>query len=187
MLDALNIERASLIGNSMGGASALRYAMDYPDRIDRLVVMGGSIGGGSLATPMPTEGIKRLFGLYKEPTLENLRAMLNIFVYDPSSLTEDLIQGRWDNMMRHEIHLKNFVASASIGRRTDHTARMSEVKAPTLVTWGRDDRFVPLDLGLKLLWGLPDANLHVFSKCGHWAQWEHTEQFNDLVLGFFKR
>ena len=52
------------------------------------------------------------------------------------------------------------------------------------MVWGRDDRFVPLDHGLKFIWGIPDAHLHVFSRCGHWAQWEHADAFNRLVFDF---
>ncbi|AOY95432.1 hypothetical protein BKK79_27080 [Cupriavidus sp. USMAA2-4] len=66
----------------------------------------------------------------------------------------------------------------------DMSGRLKEITAPTLITWGRDDRFVPLDSGLRMLWGLPDAQMHVFSRCGHWAQWEHAERFNRLVLDF---
>jgi pimeloyl-ACP methyl ester carboxylesterase len=56
-----------------------------------------------------------------------------------------------------------------------------------LVIWGRDDRFVPLDNGLKAVWGIPDADLVVFSRCGHWAQWEHADKFNGLALDFLRR
>jgi 2,6-dioxo-6-phenylhexa-3-enoate hydrolase len=51
---------------------------------------------------------------------------------------------------------------------------------------GRDDRFVPLDHALKLLYTLPDARLHVLPRCGHWAQWEQTEAFNRLVIDFLR-
>ncbi len=68
----------------------------------------------------------------------------------------------------------------------DITSRLGAVKAKTLVTWGRDDRFVPIDLGLRLINILPDAQMHIFSRCGHWAQWEHADEFNRLVLAFLK-
>jgi 2-hydroxy-6-oxonona-2,4-dienedioate hydrolase len=187
VLDHLGIGKASLLGNSMGGASALRMALEFPDRVEKLVLMGGGSGGASLFTPMPTEGLKRLFGLYQEPTRENLERMLDIFVYDPKTLTPELKEGRWNNMMARPEHLRNFVESAALGRRADMTPRLGEIAQPTLITWGRDDRFVPMDLGLKMLWGLPKAEMHVFSQCGHWAQWEHADAFNRLVLDFLAR
>lgn len=189
LMDVLNIDRVHLIGNSMGGINALAFALNYPDRLDKMVIMGGGGAGPSLFVPMPLEGIKLLFGLYVNPTMENLKKMLDVFVFDPSALTEDLIQGRFANMMEHKDHLENFVKSFQANQKQfpDYSLRFSEIKAQTLVTWGRDDRFVPLDSGLKLIWGLQDAELHVFNKCGHWAQWEHADKFNRLVIDFLKR
>ena len=189
LMDVLKIERAHLIGNSMGGVNAVSFALSYPERLAKMVIMGGGGVGPSLFVPMPLEGIKLLFGLYVDPTPENLKKMLDVFVYDPSQLTESLISGRFSNMMEHHDHLENFVKSfkANPKQFPDYSQRLAEISASTLITWGRDDRFVPLDSGLRLLWGLQDAEMHVFSKCGHWAQWEHAEKFNQLVLDFLKR
>lgn len=186
LMDSLGIKTAHLVGNSMGGASALRFALEYPDRLGRLVLMGAGGGGQSLFSPLPLEGIKLLFRVYMQPTMENLKHMMSVFVYDQKQMTDELIQGRYENMMRSKEHLENFVKSAAnpAAVLSDFTPRLHEVKAKTLITWGRDDRFVPLDHGLKFLWGIPDARLHVFSRCGHWAQWEHADAFNRLVLDF---
>lgn len=186
LLDQAGIERAHLIGNSMGGHSAVAFALANPRRVDKLILMGGGTGGASPFTPMPTEGIKLLQGLYREPTIENLKKMMAIFVFDPSSLTEALYQARLDNMLARRDHLENFTKSLAANPRQfpDFGTRLAEVAAPTLIVWGRDDRFMPLDIGLRLLAGLPNARLHVFSRCGHWAQWEHADAFNRLVLDF---
>jgi len=187
LMDALGIERAHLIGNSMGGATSLHFALDYPDRLGKLVLMGPAGMGASLFQAMPLEGIKLLFQTFNEPTLENLKRMIQVFVYDPSQITNELLEGRYQNMMRNAEHLTNYVKSAELNPKgfvTDLTPRLGEIKAETLITWGRDDRFVPLDHGLKLVWGIPKAELHVFSKCGHWAQWEHAEKFNRLAIDF---
>lgn len=188
VMDKLGIDKAHFVGNSMGAATAMRMAVDYPQYVDKLIMMGGGSVGPSTAMPMPTEGLKRLQGVYRNPTIESLRLMLDIFVYDPSTLTEDLIQGRFDNMMRRPEHLTNFLESLKISAgRSNYSHLLSTLKLPTLIIWGRDDRFVPTDIGLRMLWGMPDAELHVFSRCGHWAQWEHAEKFNQLVLNFLAR
>src|SRR5262245_12641544 len=70
LLDALGIERASLVGNSMGGAASLNFAIDYPERIDKLVVMGSAGAGLSVFTPWPTEGIRVLGEVFNNPTAE---------------------------------------------------------------------------------------------------------------------
>ncbi len=187
LMDALGIEKAHLVGNSMGGLSALTFALEFPDRLDRMILMGSAGLGQSLFQPTPQEGIKLLMKLYKQPTLENLQAMLQVFVYDTSVLTDELVQQRWQAMQRSQEHLANFVKSNEMNPRAlfaDLTPRLGEIKAKTLVVWGRDDRFVPLDNGIKAVWGLPDADLQVFGRCGHWAQWEHADKFNRLALGF---
>src|SRR3954447_12856361 len=111
VLDELGIGTAHLIGNSMGGASALQFSLGFPDRVGKLVVMGGGAGGPSMFVPLPAEGIKLLVDLYVNPSMENLKRMLNVFVFDPSGLTEDLIASRFDNMMARKDHLENFVKS----------------------------------------------------------------------------
>ena len=186
VLDGLNLDRVHIVGNSMGGHSAVAFALANPTRVGKLILMGGGTGGPSQFVPMPTEGIKLLQGLYREPTFENLKKMLNVFVFDASTLTDDLIEARLNNMMSRKDHLENFVASLAANPKQfgDVGPRLGEITAPTLVIWGRDDRFVPMDCGLRLLWGMPNAELHIFNRCGHWAQWEHADKFNRMVLDF---
>lgn len=186
LLDALHIPKAHLIGNSMGGHSAVAFALAYPDRADKLVLMGGGTGGISSFMPMPTEGIKAITTLYRNPSLENLKRMMNVFVHDPSQLTEELMQGRLQSMLVRREHLENFVKSSEANPRQypDVGHRLGDIAHPTLVIWGRDDRFVPLDVGLRLVAALRNAELHVFNRCGHWAQWEHANRFNSMVLDF---
>nr|AIU94116.1 2-hydroxy-6-oxo-6-phenylhexa-2,4-dienoate hydrolase [Cupriavidus sp. WS] len=188
LMDALDIDRAHLVGNSMGGATALNFALEYPDRIGKLILMGPGGLGPSIFAPIPMEGFKLLFKLYAEPSYETLKQMLQVALYDQSLITEELLQGRWEAIQRQPEHLKNFLISAQKAPLStwDVTARLGEIKAKTFITWGRDDRFVPLDHGLKLVWGINDARLHVFSKCGHWAQWEHADEFNRLVIDFLR-
>lgn len=185
-LDALDIERAHIIGNSMGAHSTVAFALANPTRVGKLVLMGGGTGGPSQFVPMPTEGIKLLQGLYREPTIENLKRMMNVFVFDSSSLTDELFQARLENILKRPDHLENFVKSLAANPRqfTDYGPRLGEIGAPTLIIWGRDDRFVPMDVGLRLIWGIPNAELHIFNRCGHWAQWEHAGKFNRMVLDF---
>lgn len=186
LLDALKIEKAHLVGNSLGGASALNFALEFPERLDRMVLMGPAGMGNSIMQPNPQEGIKRMIKLYREPTYENFVDMLEVFVFDPSEITEELRMGRWINIESRPQHLENFLGSVALAPfpTWDVSHRVKEIKHKTLVTWGRDDRFVPIDNGLKLIHSLADAQLHVFSRCGHWAQWEHASAFNRLVSDF---
>ncbi len=187
LMDVLGIERVHLVGNSMGGFSSMSFALEYPGRMGKQILMGPGGLGASLFQAMPMEGIKLLIHLYRDPTLENLKRMTQVFVYEPKRITDELLNGRYENMMRNPAHLKNFIESFDRDPGTllkDLSPRLGEIKAETLVIWGRDDRFVPLDHGIKLVWALPSAQLHVFGKCGHWVQWEHADGFNRLVLDF---
>ncbi|MCM2330418.1 MAG: alpha/beta fold hydrolase [Pseudomonas sagittaria] len=189
LMDALDIDKAHLVGNSMGGGSALAFAVEFPERLNKLILMGaGGVGKTSLFTPLPMEGIKLLFQVYREPTLDNLKKMLNVFVYDPSALTEELVQLRLNSILANPQHLENFLKSVELSQFNfgDFSANLPDIRHQTLITWGRDDRFVPIDWSLKLLNGIPNSRLHVFSQCGHWAQWEHADAFNRLVIDFLQ-
>ena len=190
LMDALGIEKASLLGNSMGGQASIVFALEYPERLDKLILMGpGGVLGSSLFNPMPTEGTKALFSLFKNPSYEGMKNLISLFLYDQSLLTEEIVKERYEAMMANDaLHLKNFVKSQELAPPifTDISTRIKEIKAKTLIIWGRDDRFVSLDHALKFLWEIPDSRLHIFARCGHWAQLEARDEFNRLVVDFLK-
>ena len=113
LLDALGLDRVHIIGNSMGAHSTVAFALEYPERIGKLILMGGGTGGPSAFVPQPTEGIKLIGALYRDPTIENLKKMMNVFVFDASGLTDELFQTRLDNMLSRRDHLENFVKSST--------------------------------------------------------------------------
>lgn len=106
VVDQLDIAKIHLLGNSMGGHSSVAFTLNWPERVGKLVLMGGGTGGMSLFTPMPTEGIKRLNQLYRQPTIENLKLMMDIFVFDTSDLTDALFEARLNNMLSRRDHWK---------------------------------------------------------------------------------
>ncbi|MFT4013922.1 MAG: alpha/beta fold hydrolase [Paracoccus sp. (in: a-proteobacteria)] len=186
LVDHLGLDRVHIIGNSMGGHSAVAFALAWPERVGKLILMGGGTGGVSPLVPMPTEGIKLIGALYRDPTIENLKRMMNVFVYDPSDLTEELFNARLTNLLARRDHLENFVKSSAANPKQfpDVGHRLGEIQAQTLIVWGRNDRFVSMDVGLRLVAGLPNSELHIFNNCGHWVQWEHHAKFNRMVLDF---
>ncbi|TCB48078.1 alpha/beta fold hydrolase [Acinetobacter sp. ANC 4779] len=188
LVDALSLSKISLIGNSMGAHSAVAFTLEYPDLVNKLILMGGGTGGGGIFTPKPAEGIKLINKLYQEPSLENLKEMMNIFVYDPSNLTEEMFTNRFTSILARKDHLENFINSFKVNPKQfpDVSHRLNEIANETLIIWGREDRFVPLDTGLILLSGLQRAELHVFNRCGHWAQWEYADKFNRMAIDFLE-
>ncbi|HZP27178.1 MAG TPA: alpha/beta fold hydrolase [Dehalococcoidia bacterium] len=182
LMDQIGIEKASFIGNSMGGGTALKFAMEYPDRADRLVCMGPA-GGVSLFQPMPTEGIRYLMGYYAPPgpSKEKMERFLRTIVYDQSRLNDELFEQRYQSSIQPELMNAPQSRNAVL---EDLWKDLDKVPHKTLLIWGRDDRVVPMDGGIFMLQRMPDARLHIFSRCGHWAQWEKTDEFNALVKTF---
>ncbi|MFG2499508.1 4,5:9,10-diseco-3-hydroxy-5,9,17-trioxoandrosta-1(10),2-diene-4-oate hydrolase [Streptomyces sp. NPDC048441] len=190
LMDELAIPRAHFIGNSLGGGTATRMALGHPDKVAKLLLMGPGGISLNLFAPDPTEGIKRLFefSLSEEPTREQMRTFLTTLAYDPSIVTEELVEERYAQATDPEARLGNARMGASFAKWPQDTMLWREahrITQPTLLTWGREDRVNPLDGGLLALKAIPDARLHVFPHCGHWAQTEKADEFNRLAIDFF--
>lgn len=187
LMDALGIAKAPIIGNSYGGQVALKTAIDYSDRISALVLIGSAPVVQSLFNPMPVEAIKLIGSYYRGPggpTLAKMRQLLSTLVFDQSLVTDELVRERYEASIDPETVKINMEPP---GARQDLTAELGKVKAPTLVIWGMDDRAGALDVGLLMTRFIPDAQMHIFTRCGHWAQVERADEFNDLVLNFLGR
>ena len=188
LLDEMKIEKAHLVGNSMGGAIALHLLMDAPDRFDRVVHMG-PIGTPHRITP----ALDRLWGFYDDPTLQSFRNVIRWFVYDDAFLADKLdgiARTRFEAAMNPDVE-RSFKAMFPAPRQTaiDDLA-VSELAIrlmnhPTLLIHGRDDHIVPLETSMYLLQHLPSVQLHVFGQCSHWTQIEHAQKFNHLLAQFF--
>jgi len=193
LLDELDVPRAHFLGNSLGGGTSLRFALDFPDRADRLVLMGP--GGACLPvlSPEPSEGIKLLgaFLAPPGPSREKLEAFVRIMVHDQSLVTEELIDERYEVATDPSV-LKGLVNFFTTAMGTNPEQRLQaemwrdihRIEHPTLITWGRDDRVLPLDGAFFALHRMPDARLHVFPRCGHWAQLEHAREFERISIDF---
>lgn len=182
LFDTIGVDKASFVGNSMGGSTALNFAIDYPDRVEKVVQMGSAVAAfESLFVPIQTEGQKALFAAARNPSVETLGHFFSLMVYDSSFVTEELLQTRVKTALAN-MRPAHFAPGEPMKRNLLH--ELDRCKAPTLIIWGRDDRVAALDGSLRMLWGLPEAQLHVFSQCGHWAQYEHADAFNRLVIDF---
>ncbi len=182
LMDTLNIEKASLVGNSMGGGTALAFAVDYPDRLEKMVLMGSGGGGVNIFSHQPSEGIKQLNYTFDHPSVEEFRKLINIMLYDGSQVPDSLLEQRYETVKATPGHLEARKNSVNVQR--DLSADLPNIKAPALIIHGRNDRVVPLEGSLRLLTALENSRLVVFNHCGHWAQFEHANLFNRLVEDF---
>lgn len=182
MLDALGIERADLVGNSFGGGLALQVAIRHPHRIRRLVLMG-SVGVRFDITP----ALDAVWGY--TPSIETMRGLLDLFAYDRSLANDELAKLRYEASIRPGFQ-ESFAAMFPAPRQRWVDAMASnveDIKAlphETLVIHGREDQVIPLDTSLTLAQWIPNAQLHVYGKCGHWTQIEHAARFARLVGDF---
>jgi 2-hydroxy-6-oxonona-2,4-dienedioate hydrolase len=185
-LDALGIEKAAVVGNSMGGGTTLRFAVEYPERMSHLITMGAGSGGVKLfgAGDGPTEGLKILIEGYRDPSPETMRRLVGIMSYDSGDASEELAIQRSENAKANQVHLDNFLSGVGAGRAWASDEALTGVTAPALLIHGRDDRVVHYENSLKLVALIPNSRLVLFNRCGHWAQLEHAAEFNRLVEQF---
>jgi pimeloyl-ACP methyl ester carboxylesterase len=183
LMDTLGISKAHLVGNSFGGAIALRIAAQHPDRVGKLVLMG------SMGVDFEiTEGLDRVWGY--EASFENMRKVLDVFAYSRELVNDELAQVRYEGSIQpgfQEAFSSMFPAPRQ--RWVDAMATPEDEirKLPhrTLIVHGREDQVIPVSNSYKLEGLIDNADLAVFSHCGHWSMIERTADFNRLVRDFF--
>jgi len=182
VMDKLGLEQVDLVGNSFGGGLALSLAIEHPQRVRRLVLMG-SVG---VSFPI-TKGLDEVWGY--QPSPENMRRLMDVFAYDKSLLTDELAEMRYQASVRPGFQ-ESFAAMFPAPRQrwVDNLASPEEaIRAlphETLILHGREDEVIPLEASLKLAELIDRAQLHVFGRCGHWTQIEHANRFARLVSDF---
>jgi 2-hydroxy-6-oxo-octa-2,4-dienoate hydrolase len=183
-LDALDLGQVSLVGNSFGGAIALRIAANHPDRIDKMVLMG------SMGVDFPIvegEGLDRVWGY--EPSFENMRKVMDVFAYDRALVPDELAEVRYRASMQPGFQ-ESFAAMFPAPRQRWVDAmktpedEIRKLPHRTLIVHGREDQVIPVDTSLKLMQLIDNGDLHVFSHCGHWVQIERSADFNRIVGDF---
>lgn len=182
VMDSLDLEKVDLIGNSFGGGLALALAIEHPERVRRLVLMGSA----GVSFPI-TKGLDEVWGY--QPSLETMRRLMDVFAFNKGLLTDELAEMRYQASIRPGFQ-ESFAAMFPAPRQrwVDNLAsREEDIRAlphETLVLHGREDEVIPLEASLKLAELIDRAQLHVFGRCGHWTQIEHAGRFARLVNDF---
>jgi pimeloyl-ACP methyl ester carboxylesterase len=183
LMDTLELPTAHLVGNSFGGAIALRIATQHPDRVGKLVLMG------SMGVPFPiTEGLERVWGY--EPSFENMRKVLDVFAYSRELVNDELAEVRYRGSIQpgfQESFSAMFPAPRQRWVEAMCTPEEDIRRLPhrTLIVHGREDQVIPVQTSLRLMELIDNADLSVFSHCGHWSMIERTADFNRSVNEFF--
>jgi 2-hydroxy-6-oxonona-2,4-dienedioate hydrolase len=190
-MDELGIEKAALVGNSMGGMIALAVAARHPEKVSHLITMGPGA-----FTPIPTlfgfgdgpsEGLKVLIEGYANPTPQVMKKLVDVMTFGPEFATDELAELRSAAALARPDHLANALESFRGGGPVRNQVTVEEVQgitAPALLVHGRDDRVVHYEYTLRLVSTLRNSRAVLLNQCGHWAQIEHASEFNRLVRDF---
>jgi len=181
LVDALGLKRVTLLGNSLGGAVALGYALAYPADVARLILMAPG-GVEDLDTYLAMPGIANMFEVYRSGLTgaEAMRKVMRMQLFDPSLLTDEIIAER------APIAATQTQAARSVLKVPNMTGRLHELQCPVFGFWGANDQFNPVSGAGKLVQHCPDARIVLLNRCGHWVQVEHREMFNRLCLDFLR-
>lgn len=185
LMDHLGIKKARLVGNSMGGYISLNLVMTAPERFEQVVLMGSA---GGVARPFPE--IMRMSRFFKDPSYNALKNLTKWFVYDDKTLgdtLETVLQERYQEVMRPEIRRSYETMFPMMPEEIIvPTSALKRMDIPFLLLHGRDDRFVAMESSLYFFEHLPNVQLHLFDRCGHWLQFEKKNAFIKMVSDFFR-
>ena len=205
-MDALEIEGAHFVGNSMGCNAMTRLAIEHPQRVNSLIMTGGE---PRVATE-ESAAVSRELG--RTPRIEFVRQMVSqeqVSFEDMKKATQDFFYDRdhprIDEVTALRLEMANrpgvlekerahYARQATQGRATYGTADLEKIQAPVYLIHGRDERFfydeaaapVLLEAAIKAMTVIPHCSCTVLSHCGHWPQIEMAETFNALALQFLK-
>jgi 2-hydroxy-6-oxonona-2,4-dienedioate hydrolase len=187
-LDALGIDRAHLVGESLGGWVAAWYASEYPGRVRSLQLLAA---GGTRANPAVMERIRT--STTQAALADDIgltRARLNLLMHDPArDVSDELVE------IRHRIYhqpdfqrnLDNLLCLQDMAVRQRNLLRpdrLARITAPTLVVWGHENPFGDVPEAQQLHEAIPGSRLELFAECGHWPQHEQADRYNKLSLTF---
>lgn len=182
-LDAIGLERYTLVGNSLGGAIAIKFALDYPDNVDKLILMApGGVEEQADYFTMPGMAIMAEVFMSPEPiTPERMKHFISsALVHDAAVVTDDLVKERYEVFQTMN---KQVMASMSVPNMTE---RLADIHCPCLVFWGINEKMMPETGIMKLAKHLPQVRVVLVSDCGHWVMVEHADLFNRYCMDFLQ-
>lgn len=191
-LEAQEVDQANLIGHSMGGGVTLQFAIEFPDKVQKLVLVASAGLGKELYLPFRLCTLPLIGERLARPSRKGIAQLLNDAVYDPALVTDEWVELGYQLAAlpgAQQGILSALRTSCNLGGMRGDAIRsivdnLADITAPTLILWGEQDRFLPVAHARVAEKNIPNARLHIFDACGHILQMEHPEVFNALVLEF---
>lgn len=180
-LAQIDITHCVLVGNSLGGAIAMKYALDFPATVSRLVLMGPG-GLEEREVYLRMEGIQRMLADFAGGVLDRdgMRGLLKLLVFDPAEVTEELLDERVPVCAAQP---KEVLSTMRVPNLTE---RLHEIRVPVLGFWGSNDKFCPASGAMRVLEHCANARFVLVNRCGHWVMVEHADMFNRTLLDFLR-
>lgn len=191
-MDAVHLPIASIVGASGGGIIAIQLASTFPDRVQKLVLVGSAGLGKNVGLGMRISSIPGIGEAINQPGKATAKFLIRQCAFDAESfLTDDFIELVDRNLPLEvlQFQLRTFRTSANFwGMKAkflkDIRDRLPRIQSPTLVLWGKQDQVTPVQYAEVAATEIPNAKLHLLDRCGHWSYLEHSDEFNRLVLEF---
>lgn len=191
-MQKVGLEQAAVLGHSLGGGVALRLALSYPQRVNKLILMASAALGKEIAFPFRLATLPWLGEVLTKPSAFNASATLKSVFHDsakiPANFHEVLVRyGKEPGA--HAAILATLRAGVNFWGVRDEVldstvGKLREIHCPTLILWGKQDAIFPAKLGERAQRAIPQAQLYLFEQCGHNPQVEQREEFHRLVLEF---
>jgi len=178
-MDVVGIDRAHVYGSSAFSPASLRFGIEYPDRVGKIIIQAFAPG----APHTPTVGLKSLATFAQDPSRENMEAMVECFVPREDRRPDDFVEARL-KMALVPGHLESR-REMSAGSNSDLVPDLPKLKTETLMVWGDADRMIPVEDVLQGLKHIPNVRAHVWGDTtGHFVAYEHPDEFARVVIDF---
>ena len=182
-LDVAGVEKCTVIGNSLGGAIALGLALQYPQLVQKLVLMAPG-GLSELAEYQQMPGMQKVFGVFGSGEPVTHEVMKDLFasslMHDDKYATDELVEERMQIMQIMNGHV---MATMQVPVLTD---RLQELDCPVLGFWGMDEKMMPENGIMAMAKNIRHLRLILVTQCGHWVMVEHEDMFNRACLDFLR-
>ena len=181
--DAVQAAQFAMVGNSLGGAVSIGLALEQPERVTSLILMGCGGLEDQITYFQTMEGIQAMTRVpldSAEFTPAYLKEVLKLIVFDPKHITDELIEERFRVLSTQP---------ASVFKRMtvpNLSGELHNIKCPVLSFWGAGDKFCPLSGAEKLAVNCKTAEVILLSQCGHWLMIEYADLFNQRCLAFLE-
>ncbi len=179
-LDAIGVDKCSLVGNSLGGAIALKFALDYPEQVVSLNLMApGGLENQPDYFTMPGMKILQEIMSAGAPSRDALEQFIRKgLVFNQDVVDDELIDERWDIFQKQNPQCLKTMKVQNL------SPELGNIQAPSICFWGMDEKMMP-ETGIQTLAkGLNNTRVILVSECGHWVMAEHQAMFNDYTLNF---